>query len=149
LQVCRQHGADELVNYSDGKLKDAVKKLTGGRGADVIYDPVGGDYFDQSLSCINWNGRILVVGFASGPIPTLAVNRVLLKGCAVVGVFWGQFAVKEPQLNMSNFHKLFQWFKEGKLKPHVSRTYPLADTPQALRDLLSRKATGKLVVTTD
>ncbi|MGH8561545.1 MAG: zinc-binding dehydrogenase, partial [Nevskiales bacterium] len=101
---------------------------------------------DQSLSCINWNGRILVVGFASGAIPTLAVNRALLKGCAVVGVFWGQFVMKQQQLNMENFHQLFQWYTEGKLKPPVSRTYPLAQAAQAMNDLLSRKATGKLIL---
>lgn len=146
LALCKQHGADELVNYSTGSLKDQVKKLTGGKGADVIYDPVGGDLFDQCMSCINWNGRILVVGFASGSIPSLAINRALLKGCAVVGVFWGQFVMKEPQLNMANFVQLFQWYTEGRLKPPVSRTYALAQAADAMNDLLTRKATGKLIL---
>jgi NADPH:quinone reductase len=147
LAICRANGADELINYSTGSLKEQVKKLTGGKGADVIYDPVGGELFDQCLSCINWNGRILVVGFAGGSIPNLAINRVLLKGCAVVGVFWGQFVMKEPQVNMANFHQLFQWYTEGRLKPPVSRTYPLAQAAQAMQDLLARKATGKLILT--
>jgi len=146
LALCRANGADEVVNYSTGSLKEQVKKLTGGKGADVIYDPVGGDYFDQCLSCINWNGRILVVGFASGTIPSMAINRALLKGCAIVGVFWGQFVMKEPQLNMQNFHHIFQWYSEGKLKPPVSRTYPLAAAADAMNDLLSRRATGKLIL---
>ena len=146
LELCRANGADEAINYSTGSLKEQVKKLTGGKGADVIYDPVGGDYFDQSMSCINWKGRLLVIGFAGGTIPSLAVNRVLLKGCAVVGVFWGDFVRREPQVNMENFHKLFQWYSEGKLKPPVSKTYPLAQAPQAMNDLLTRKATGKLIL---
>ncbi len=146
LAICRQHGADELINYTEGNLKEQVKKLTGGKGADVIYDPVGGDLFDQCMSCINWNGRILVVGFASGTIPSLAINRALLKGCSVVGVFWGQFVMKEPQLNMANFVQLFQWYTEGRLTPPVSRTYPLAQAAEAMNDLLTRKATGKLIL---
>lgn len=146
LALCRANGADEVINYASGSLKEQVKKLTGGKGADVIYDPVGGDYFDQCMSSINWNGRILVVGFASGTIPTVAINRALLKGCAIVGVFWGQFVMKEPQVNMANFHQLFQWYSEGKLKPPVSRTYPLAQAPEAMNDLLARKSTGKLIL---
>jgi NADPH:quinone reductase len=146
LAICKANGADELINYSTGSLKEQVKKLTGGKGADVIYDPVGGELFDQCLSCINWNGRILVVGFAGGSIPNLAINRVLLKGCAVVGVFWGQFVMKEPQVNMANFHQLFQWYTEGRLRSPVSRTYPLSAAAQAMQDLLTRKATGKLVL---
>jgi NADPH2:quinone reductase len=147
LAVCKTNGADEVINYGSGSLKEQVKKLTGGKGADVIYDPVGGELFDQCMSCINWNGRLLVVGFAGGAIPNLAVNRVLLKGCAVVGVFWGQFVMKEPQVNMANFHQLFQWHTEGRLRPPVSQTYPLAQAAQAMNDLLSRKATGKLILT--
>ncbi len=146
LAICKQHGADELINYTEGNLKEQVKKLTGGKGADVIYDPVGGDLFDQCMSCINWNGRILVVGFASGTIPSLAINRALLKGCSVVGVFWGQFVMKEPQLNMANFVQLFQWYTEGRLSPPVSRTYPLAQAAEAMNDLLARKTTGKLIL---
>ena len=146
LQACRERGADEVINYSTEDLKQRVKALTGGKGADVIYDPVGGDFFDQSTSCINWNGRILVVGFTSGRIPELPINRVLLKGCAVVGVFWGQFTMREPQVNMANFTQLVQWLVEGKLRPMVSKTYSLAEVPQALNDMMARKAIGKLVI---
>ncbi|MES1943381.1 oxidoreductase, zinc-binding dehydrogenase family protein [Salinisphaera sp. PC39] len=146
LELCREHGADEVVNYSEESLKDRVKELTDGKGADVIFDPVGGDAFDQCLSCINWDGRLLVIGFASGRIPEAAANRILLKGCAVVGVFWGRFAQVEPQENMANFMQLIQWYNQGGFKPVVSRTYPLERAADALNDMLARKATGKLVL---
>lgn len=146
LELCREHGADETVNYTEESLKDRVKELTDGKGADVIFDPVGGDAFDQCLSCINWNGRLLVIGFASGRIPEAPANRILLKGCAVVGVFWGRFAQTEPEANMANFMQLIQWYNQGKFRPVVSRTYPLSDASQALNDMLARKATGKLVL---
>lgn len=146
LNLCKQHGADELIDYSDGELKDKVKKLTGGNGADVIYDPVGGDLFNQCMSAVNWNGRVLVIGFAGGEIPELAINRILLKGCAVVGVFWGQFAMREPDKNLENFAELLQWYQEAKIQPVVSQTYPLAKVPQAMEDMLARKAKGKLVI---
>lgn len=146
LALCREHGADELVNYTEESLKDRVKELTDGKGADVIFDPVGGDAFDQCLSCINWDGRLLVIGFASGRIPEAAANRILLKGCAVVGVFWGRFAQIEPQENMANFMQLIQWYNQGGFKPVVSRTYPLERAVDALNDMLARKATGKLVL---
>ena len=146
LALCKQHGADEVVNYSTESLKEAVKKLTKGQGADVIYDPVGGDLAQDCFSCINWNGRYLVVGFAAGKIPEVALNRLLLKGAAAVGVFWGAFVAREPKANWENFQQLFAWYGEGKLKPHVSATYPLADAPRALRDMLERKVTGKVVL---
>jgi NADPH2:quinone reductase len=146
LAVCKEHGADELVNYSTDSLKETVKKLTKGQGADVIYDPVGGDLAQDCFSCINWNGRYLVIGFAAGKIPEVALNRLLLKGAAAVGVFWGAFAQREPKLNWENFQQLFAWYTEGKLKPHVSRKYPLAQAGQALRDMLERKVTGKVLL---
>ncbi len=146
LAACRAAGADETVNYSTDELKTAVKKLTGGKGADVIYDPVGGELFQQALSCVNWNGRILVIGFASGTIPEAAVNRCLLKNCSVVGVFWGASMVREPQENMQNFAQCGKWYAEGKLKPHVSATYSLADAPRAMADMLSRSILGKAVI---
>jgi len=146
LELCREHGADEVVNYTEESLKDRVKELTDGKGADVIFDPVGGDAFDQCLSCINWDGRLLVIGFASGRIPEAAANRILLKGCAVVGVFWGRFAQVEPQENMANFMQLIQWYNQGGFKPVVSRAYPLERAADALNDMLARKATGKLVL---
>ena len=146
LAVAKAAGADELINYSESSLKDEVKRLTGGMGADVIYDPVGGDLFDQAIRSIAWNGRLLVVGFASGRIPELPVNLTLLKGAAVVGVFWGSFAQRQPQDNLTNFQQLFAWFAEGKLKPLVSQTFPLEQAAAAINALGQRKAVGKVVV---
>jgi len=148
LEVARQAGADELINYSEGELKEQVKALTGGQGADVIYDPVGGDLFDQSMRCINWRGRLLVVGFASGRIPELPANLALLKGAAVVGVFWGAFAKREPQANLENFQQLFRWYSEGKLKPLVSQTFEMNQYEAALTTLTTRQAVGKIVIKT-
>lgn len=148
LEVAKAAGADELINYADGELKEKVKALTKGQGADVIYDPVGGDLFDQSLRCINWNGRLLVIGFASGRIPEMPANLPLLKGAAVVGVFWGAFAARQPQDNLANFQQLFAWYSEGKLKPLVSQTYELNQYEDALAMLSSRKAVGKVVIKT-
>ena len=146
LAVAKAAGADELINYSETSLKDEIKRLTDGQGADVIYDPVGGDLFDQAVRAIAWNGRLLVVGFASGRIPEFPVNLALLKGAAVVGVFWGSFAQRQPQDNAANFQQLFRWFGEGKLKPLVSQVYPLSNAAQAINDLGQRKAVGKVVV---
>lgn len=146
LEVARAAGADELINYSEVSLKDAVKELTKGQGADVIYDPVGGDLFDQAVRSINWKGRLLVVGFASGRIPEFPVNLALLKGSSIVGVFWGAFAAREPQTNRENFEELFAWFTEGKLKPLVSEKFRLDQYEDALNILTSRKAVGKVVV---
>ena len=146
LEVAKAAGADELINYSESNLKDEVKRLTGGQGADVIYDPVGGDLFDAAIRSIAWNGRLLVVGFASGRIPELPVNLALLKGAAVVGVFWGAFAQRQPQDNAANFQQLFAWHAEGKLKPLVSQTFPLAQAAEAINMLGQRKAVGKVVV---
>ncbi|MBU1329902.1 MAG: NADPH:quinone oxidoreductase family protein [Gammaproteobacteria bacterium] len=146
LEVARAAGADELINYSESNLKDEVKRLTGGQGADVIYDPVGGDLFDAAIRSIAWNGRLLVVGFASGRIPELPVNLALLKGAAVVGVFWGAFAQRQPADNGANFQQLFAWYAEGKLKPLVSQTFPLEQAAEAINTLGQRKAVGKVVV---
>jgi NADPH2:quinone reductase len=146
LEVAKAAGADELINYSESSLKDEVKRLTGGQGADVIYDPVGGDLFDQAIRSIAWNGRLLVVGFASGRIPELPVNLALLKGAAVVGVFWGAFAQRQPQDNAANFQQLFAWYGEGKVKPLVSQTFPLEQAAEAINTLGQRKAVGKVVV---
>jgi NADPH:quinone reductase len=146
LEVAKAAGADELIDYSASNLKDEVKRLTNGQGADVIYDPVGGDLFDQAIRSIAWNGRLLVVGFASGRIPELPVNLTLLKGAAVVGVFWGAFAQRQPTDNAANFQQLFAWHNEGKLKPLVSQTFPLARAAEAIDTLGQRKAVGKVVV---
>ncbi|BCA26270.1 NADPH:quinone oxidoreductase family protein [Pseudomonas otitidis] len=147
LEVAKAAGADLLINYSTSSLKEKVKELTGGQGADVIYDPVGGDLFDEAVRSIAWNGRLLVVGFASGRIPELPVNLALLKGAAVVGVFWGSFAQRQPQDNLANFQQLFAWHAEGKLKPLVSQTFPLERAAEAINALGQRKAVGKVVVT--
>ena len=147
FDVCREYGADAVINYATESLKERTKELTGGAGADVIYDAVGGDAFDQAIRCINWEGRLLIVGFASGRIPELPVNLALLKGCQIVGVFWGAFTGREPKANAENMAELADWFQQGKLRPLVSAEYPLEKAPQALRDMLDRKVTGKVVVT--
>lgn len=146
LALCKAQGADELIDYSTESLKDAVKKHTGGQGADVIFDPVGGQFAQDSFSCINWCGRHLVVGFASGPIPEIALNRLLLKGCASLGVFWGGFIQREPDKQAANVRQLYEWFEQGRLAPIVTKTYPLAEGGQALRDMMERKVTGKVVL---
>jgi NADPH2:quinone reductase len=146
LALCKEHGADAVVNYATENLKESVKKLTKGQGADVIYDPVGGDLAQECFSCINWNGRFLIIGFTSGKIPEVALNRLLLKGASAVGVFWGAFVAREPKVNWENFQQLFAWYTEGKLKPHISHTYPLAQAGKALREMVERKVTGKVVL---
>lgn len=146
LAVAKAAGADELIDYSATSLKDEIKRLTAGQGVDVIYDPVGGELFDQAVRGLAWNGRLLVVGFASGTIAQLPTNLVLLKGASVTGVFWGAFAQRQPQDNAANFRQLFAWHAEGKLKPLVSETFPLAQAGDAIERLGARQAVGKLVV---
>lgn len=147
LDLCREYGADETINYAEESLKERTKELTGGQGADVIYDAVGGDAFDQAVRCINWKGRLLIIGFASGRIPELPVNLALLKGCQIVGVFWGAFTYREPEENARNLAQLGRWFEEGKLKPHVCAKYPLERAADALNQILDRKAKGKIILT--
>jgi NADPH2:quinone reductase len=146
LDVARRAGADELINYSDGELKDKVKALTKGRGVDVIYDPVGGDLFDQCMRSINWKGRVLVVGFTGGYIPKVPINLILLKGCQVVGVFYGSFAAREPELNDQNFRDILGLFERGKINPLVGKTYAFSDYAEAFRCLSGRAAIGKVVL---
>ena len=148
LAVAQAAGADELIDYSQASLKEEIKRLTGGQGVDVIYDPVGGELFDHAVRGLAWNGRLLVVGFASGTIPQLPVNLALLKGASVVGVFWGSFAQRQPDDNAANFRQLFAWHAEGKVRPLVSHTYPLAEAGAAIERLGQRQAVGKLVVLT-
>lgn len=148
LELCRSYGADALIDYREEDLKARAKELTAGAGADVIYDAVGGDAFDQAIRCVNWKGRLLVVGFASGRIPELPVNLVLLKGCQVVGVFWGAFAAREPEANARNLERLGDWFEQGKLRPHVCATLPLERAGEALRMVIDRKAKGKIILVT-
>lgn len=149
LKVATERGAEHVINYREGSFRDAVKEFTGGRGADVVYDPVGGDVALESLRCIAWNGRLLVIGFASGTIPELPANLVLLKSCQVVGVFWGAYAMQWPDQASDDFDRLFDWWAEGKIAPHVSHSVPLDRAADALNALINREVVGKAVVTVD
>ena len=146
LAVCRAHGADLTINYSSEDLREAVKAATGGKGPDVIYDPVGGVYAEPAFRSIGWRGRYLVVGFANGEIPKLPLNLTLLKGASLMGVFWGEFAKREPKANLAAMRQLLGWLAEGKIRPHISARYKLAETAQALNDMAARKVTGKVVI---
>jgi NADPH2:quinone reductase len=146
LEFAREAGADETINYSKVSLRDTVKTLTGDKGVDVVYDPVGGEFAEPALRCVGWRGRYLVVGFAAGDIPRIPVNLLLLKGSALVGVFWGEFVKREPRLNATNMKTLFGWLGEGRIRPLISRRYPLSGAADALDALLGRQAVGKLVV---
>jgi len=146
LALCVANGADEIINYEKEDLKKRIKELTDGKGADVIYDPVGGDYSEAALRATAWEGRFLVVGFAAGDIPKIPLNLTLLKGCQIVGVFWGEFAKRSPKENMKNSLQLLEWVLNGKLKPHIHATYPLAETGKALEEMMARKVKGKVVV---
>jgi len=146
LAVCREHGADELIDYAREDLKDRVKQLTSGNGVDVVYDPIGGAYAETALRGTAWDGRYLVVGFAAGDIPKIPLNLVLLKGCQIVGVFWGAFTVREPERHRANIAELMTWFRAGKLKPHVSATFPLERAAEALNAMAERRVMGKVVL---
>ena len=146
LELAASRGATHLINYTEGGLRDQVRQLNDDRGIDVIYDPVGGDLFDDCLRLVDWGGRILVIGFAGGSIQKIPANMPLLKGSSIVGVFWGTFAQREPAANRENMLALLAWFGEGKLKPCISKTYPLEEAPLAMNALLERRASGKLVV---
>jgi len=148
LQVCKDNGADELINYGDEDLRARVKELTSGKGVDVVYDPVGGPYSEPALRDMAWNGRFLVVGFAAGDIPKVPLNLTLLKGCSIVGVFWGAFTRKEPDNNRRNNEELMQFFSQGKVKPHIHATYSLDRAPQALNEVMYKRVSGKVVLTT-
>jgi NADPH:quinone reductase len=148
LAVCRQHGADETINYAAEDLRERVKALTEGRGVDVVYDPVGGDLSEPALRGMAWRGRFLVIGFAAGGIPNVPLNLPLLKGCSIVGVFWGAFMRNEPARNEANLRELVGWIHEGKLHPHVYAVYPMERAADALHDVMNRKVTGKVVLTT-
>lgn len=146
LAVCKEHGADATINYSTQNLREAIKAATDGKGPDVIYDPVGGDYAEPAFRSIAWRGRYLVIGFANGEIPKLPLNLPLLKGASLVGVFWGEFARREPAAHQAAMCQLMQWMAEGKIRPRVSARYALADTSRALNDMAARKVTGKVVI---
>ena len=146
LAFARAHGADETVNYASGDLKEGLRRLTAGRGVDVVYDPVGGAYAEAAIRSIAWGGRFLVIGFAAGEIPKLPLNLVLLKGCDVRGVFWGAFTEREPQAHRANMASLVQWCADGKLSAHVHEVYPLERTPDALKALSNRQVMGKILL---
>lgn len=146
LAVCREHGATGTINYSTEDLKARTRELTGGAGADVIYDAVGGPYSEPALRATAWEGRFLVIGFAAGDIPKLPLNLPLLKGCSVVGVFWGSFVGREPERHQQNVAELTKWWQEGRISPYISATFSLERSSEAIRQLADRKATGKVVV---
>jgi len=145
--LCREHGADEVIDYGAAELKAALTALTSGKGVDVVFDPVGGPFTEAALRSCAWRGRHLVIGFASGEIPRVPANLTLLKGCSLVGVFWGRYIKSEPAAWASDLKTLFGWLREGRLRPHVARRYPLERGAEALAALLARKALGKLVIT--
>lgn len=146
LAIAKEAGADELINYTEEPLKEAVKKLTNSKGVDVIYDPVGGDFTEQALRAMAWNGRHLIIGFAAGDIPQIPANLTLLKGCSVVGVFWGSFTQREPENSAKNMMELLQMFAEGKIDPKISQVFEFEDYEKALGALTGRTATGKIVL---
>ena len=144
--LCRSIGADATINYSHGNLREAIKAATDGKGPDVVYDPVGGEFAEPVFRSIAWRGRYLVVGFASGPIPSLPLNLPLLKGASIVGVFWGDFARREPKANAAMMAELAQWYEQGKVKPVIDRTLPMSDLKAAYARMGSREVRGKLVL---
>ena len=146
LAIARQHGADETINYTVGDLRDEVRALTGGRGVDVVFDPVGGEGFKQSVRCIGWEGRILIIGFASGDIPQVATNMILVKNFSVIGVVFGEHSSRFPDDTRQRLAKLLQAHADGRLKPAVMRTYPLSGAREALNEMSNRRVEGKLVL---
>lgn len=146
LDVAKRNGASEVINYGTEDLRSRVKQITGGKGVDVIYDPVGGPYSEPALRDMAWNGRYLVVGFAAGEIPKIPLNLALLKGCAIVGVFWGAFTRNEPERNRRNNQELLEMFMQGKVAPHIHATYPLDRAAEALNEVLYKRVSGKVVL---
>ena len=145
-KLCKSLGADDTINYSTTNLREAIKALTNGKGPDVIYDPVGGDFAEPAFRSIAWRGRYLVVGFAAGPIPALPLNLALLKGASIVGVFWGDFAKREPKANNAMMAELAQWYASGKIKPAIDSTMPMSELKAAYAHMGSRGVKGKLVM---
>ena len=146
LAVCREHGADETINYTSEDLRERIKVLTDGRGVDVVYDPVGGGYSEPALRSMAWRGRFLVVGFANGQIPSIPLNLTLLKGCSIVGVFWGEYVRREPKGNARDLMELVGMMQKGTIRPLISAHYALADAAKALNAVMERKVTGKVVL---
>jgi len=146
LAVCKAHGADDLIDYSKEDLRERIKAITAGQGVDVVYDPVGGKFSEPALRSMAWRGRFLVVGFANGEIPSIALNLTLLKGCSIVGVFWGDFTRREPGASAQDLTELMRLLAAAKLKPLVSETYPLDKVADALNAVMQRRVTGKIVL---
>jgi len=144
--LCKSLGADETINYTTQNMREALETITQGKGPDVIYDPVGGDFAEPAFRSIAWRGRYLVVGFAAGPIPALPFNLALLKGASIVGVFWGDFSRREPQANAAMMAELAQWYAQGKVKPVIDRTMPMSELKAAYAHMGSRGVMGKLVM---
>jgi NADPH2:quinone reductase len=144
--LCKQLGADETINYTAKNLRDELKTLTEGKGPDVIYDPVGGDMTEQAFRSIAWRGRHLIIGFANGPIPALPLNLPLLKGASIMGVFWGEFAKREPQNNAACLMQLAAWYMEGKVKPLIEHKLPMSQLKEAFALMGSRQVRGKVVL---
>ena len=145
-ELCRRQGADVTINYGRENLRDAIKAATGGKGPDVVYDPVGGDFAEPAFRSIAYRGRYLVIGFAAGPIPSIPLNLPLLKGAAIVGVFWGDFSRREPKANAAMLAELGRWYVEGRIKPVIDRTMPMAELKAAYERMGSRAVKGKLVM---
>ncbi|HEV8260035.1 MAG TPA: NADPH:quinone oxidoreductase family protein [Burkholderiales bacterium] len=148
LQICKQNGADEVINYGTEDLRARIKAITAGKGVDVVYDPVGGPYSEPALRDMAWNGRFLVVGFAAGDIPKVPLNLTLLKGCSIVGVFWGAFTKNEPERNRENNYDLMAMYAAAKVRPHIHATYPLERAADALNEVIYKRVTGKVVLVT-
>jgi NADPH2:quinone reductase len=146
LALCKQYGASEVINYDKEDLRERIKEISNGKGVDVIYDPVGGNYTEAAFRSIAWKGRYLVVGFASGTIPNLPLNLVLLKGASIVGVFWGAFSTKESKQSMLNFQELLELIEKGNLKPHIHAQYQFEQVAEALNEILHRKVRGKIIL---
>ena len=149
LALTREYGADALINYGSSDLRERVRELTGNKGVDVVYDPVGGAYAEPAVRSLAFGGRYLVIGFASGEIPRIPLNLLLLKVSSLVGVFWGAFAKAQPARNAANLAQLLGWYVEGRLKPHVSGTYPLASFAEVLDAVVNRRVLGKAVLVID
>ncbi|MFD1142580.1 NADPH:quinone oxidoreductase family protein [Larkinella insperata] len=147
LALCRQAGASDVINYSRDDLRERLREITGGQGVDVVCDPVGGDLTEAALRSVSWQGRYLVVGFAAGQIPSIPLNLPLLKGCSVVGVFWGAFAEKQRADNGNNVQQLLTFYQQGHIRPHIQVQYPLEKASQALREMMNRQVLGKVVIT--